>query len=444
MKSTRLLVVVLLMGMCVASWVHLLAGIAATSGSVNSFTEQAEEYRSRKLYELSMESYRKAIEVQESKYLYEELLAAADDYYAESHTSIVRNIVINAYADATAAYPKEASFWERYAQIYIDAESKSSAVRVLQNARNNHVSSEVLTDQWNKIYYAVQTRFEHYESLLTDGNHGFIAENDGLWGSLAADGSRKIETIYSVVSPVGENGEVLCVDEKGENYLFDGNGKMIGRFFADIEECRAYGNGLIPVKISGRRDWCYLNELGEEQFGGFLHAGMFQGGHAAVQLGSGDWCLIGTDGQQDSNSTWQEVCLNNSGAYLIDGRVLLKVDGVWGVYDAKGNEQGDLNADDIDMSWGEYIAFKRGKQWGFADKKGNVVIEPSFDAARSFSGGIGAVCKDGLWGFVNEEGYLVLPYQFADVSYFNASGYCPVSLAEDEGQWRLAKWSVNH
>lgn len=442
MKSTRLLICVLLVVVCFASWGRLLAGIVTTAGNVNRLVQQAEEYRSRRLYELSMNCYLEATEIQNRKSLYEDMLTVAEEFYAETHTSTVRNTLVQAYTAATAAYPKEVSFWERYAQLYIDAGSRSSAVRVLQSARNNGASSTLLTNQWTEIYYAVQTRYERYESLLNDGDSGFLATNNNLWGSLASDGSQKMDMLYTAVSPGGTDGETLCTGEDGENYLFDGNGTMIGRFTADIEEIRAYGDGLIPVKLVGRTDWCYLNELGEEQFGGFLQAGMFQGGRAAVQLDSGVWCLIGTDGQQSSNNTWQEVRLNERGAYLSDNRVLLKTDDTWGIYDSRGREQGHLTADDIDVCRDGYIAFQKSGRWGFADGKGNVVIEPEFDAARSFSGGVGAVCKDGAWGFVDEAGTLVLPYQFSDAAYFNSAGYCPVRFAEEEDYWRLITWSI--
>lgn len=443
MKSTRILVCVLLVVVCVASWGRLLTGILTTSDNVNQLIGQAEEYHEQKLYELSMECYYNAIAIQSKPSLYESLIAVAEEFYAEAHASTVRKILLQAYADATAAYPREASFWEGYAQIYIDADSKSSAVRVLQSARRNRVQSPVLSKQWAETYYAVQTRYERYDKLLPDGHGGFLAANDGLWGTLAADGSRSADMQYAVVSPAGANGELLCTGESGENYLFDGNGIMTGRFIADVEESKAYGDGLIPVRLSGRSDWCYLNEKGEEQFGGFLQAGMFQSGRAAVQLDSGTWCLIGTDGERSSKGAWQEVRLSESGAYLVDGTVLLKTDGTWGIYDSRGNEQGHLNAEEVDACRGGYIAFQRGGRWGFADQKGNVVIEPGFDAAHSFSGGVGAVCNNGMWGFVDETGSLVLDYQFAGASCFNASGYCPVRMVEEE-QWRLIKWSVSH
>lgn len=444
MKSTRALVMIMLAGLCVLSWVHLVTGVAGNSSRIHELVGQAEAYRDRKLYELSAEQYREAIKIQESKQLYENLLAVSEEYYAEVHTSAVRSTVVSAYDEATSAYPKETAFWEGYAQLYMESNDKSGAVKVLQSARNNHVSSDGLNALWNEAYYAVQTRYERYENLLTDGDSGFLAKSEGLWGALDQEGSQVLDIQYVFVGPAGENGERLCISDEGESFLFDKDGKMIGRFTADITDSRAYGSGLIPVKLSGREDWCYLNEYGEEQFGGFLQAGMFQSGKAAVQMDNGSWCLIGTDGQQSSKNTWQEVRLLESGAYLSDGRVLLKTNGVWGIYDSGGKEKGNLNAEDIDAYRGELIAFQKDGKWGFADDKGNIVISPSFDEARSFSGGVGAVRSGELWGFVSEDGNLALPCQFEDAAYFNDSGYCPVCPADETEQWQLISWQVNH
>lgn len=444
MKVTRMAVLTIMVVLCVLSWFNLLTTVFQSQREYRQYIAAAETCAQRKLYELSVDSYKKAAAMKKSQGLYENLIAVSEAYYAESDTHKTYDLLAGVYNEATLAYPKEALFWEGYVKLYLNKGEMNRAASVLKRARSNKVSSEYLNQQWEEIWYAVKLGFQHFDGMSLDCSQDtHVVRNDDRWGTVNSKGEDKLGVIYYSVSPVGSEGCVLCEGEDKEYYLFNANGKMIGRFFSDIEESMGCAEGLIPVRLKGRSDWCYLNSQGEEQFGGFLKAGMFQSGMAAAQLQSGDWCLIGKDGQRQSNGTWEEVRLRENGAYLNGGRVMLKTNGIWGMYDSKGNELGHLAAEDVDIFHGEYVAFKRGGKWGYANMNGEVVLEPSFTMARSFANGVGAVSDGRRWGFVNSEGKLVLDYKYANAGFFNAGGCCPVQ-SEEDGTWRLLKWEVDH
>lgn len=445
MKKTRLAVILVLVVLCAASWLRLGGQVLGKAGRVSALAGQARAYQEQRLYALAADAYLQAIEADPSRELYDALLATCRDYYAEEHTSSVKKKLLAAYESAVAEYPKEAAYWEGYAQVYLDAGSCPNAVAVLEKAAAAHAESETLDAQWRQAYYGYKTLYKAYEQISLREQGGVYAVSEGgLAGTVDAACKPVQEMQYRYVGPAGEDDAVLCVTEDDEVRLFSKKGVMIARFQAPVEEARGYGCGLIPVRLRDRSDWCYLDLNGNEVCGGFAQAGMFQKNTAAAQLPGGEWCLIDTEGSQKSENTWQEVRLDESGRYRQDSVVMLKTDGVWKLYTASGKEKEGFSCQDIDICCdGGYIAFEQGGRWGFVDTDGKVVIEPRYEAARSFSGGVAAVCSGGVWSFIDEAGVCVAEGAFADAGYFSAeSGTCPVMPDDGAGEWRLIAWRV--
>lgn len=61
------------------------------------------------------------------------------------------------------------------------------------------------------------------------------------------------------------------------------------------------------------------------------------------------------------------------------------------------------------------IAVKVDGLWGYLDKNGPMVIEPAWEEAQTFSCGLAAVKQDGKWGYIDREGHLAVSFQFDDV-----------------------------
>ena len=229
MKVTRMAVLTIMVVLCVLSWFNLLTTVFQSQREYRQYIAAAETCAQRKLYELSVDSYKKAAAMKKSQGLYENLIAVSEAYYAEREMN--------------------------------------RAASVLKRARSNKVSSEYLNQQWEEIWYAVKLGFQHFDGMSLDCSQDtHVVRNDDRWGTVNSKGEDKLGVIYYSVSPVGSEGCVLCEGEDKEYYLFNANGKMIGRFFSEIEESMGYAEGLIPVRLKGRSDWCYLNSQGEEQF----------------------------------------------------------------------------------------------------------------------------------------------------------------------------------
>ena len=123
------------------------------------------------------------------------------------------------------------------------------------------------------------------------------------------------------LGPVGQDTAVLCSSYEGESYVFQlSKSLMVGRFMAQVEQANGYGQGLIPVQLKGRSDWCYIDLNGQKYLNGYQAAGMFQNGKAPVQK-DGAWIFVDQTGAQQGDS-YEEIQLTENGSWLVTAYIL--------------------------------------------------------------------------------------------------------------------------
>lgn len=451
MKKTRIVALALLVVVCVAGWAMLSMDVVEDVKAQQNTIAAAQYYRQKKLFQLSLQNYQSAVGSKPTEALYDEYLATCDEYFEDSATANVRGIQQSAYAAAVAEYPERADYWERYAALYYQDGDYDTLVDVLRQASKHIAFNETMTNYWNESYYACNISNVRYDTVTPAGSDGvylgqnFVLDEEGELLPeetetvlFSTDGSELLAS-YRVISPVGQNTVALCADNQGECFVYQlSQSLMVGRFMLPIEQAKGYGYGLIPVRLTGEESWSYIDIDGNVYLNGYQNAGMFQNAKAAVQNAAGEWYLVDESGTAQSE-TYDEILLQENGAWLTNGVYLAKVNGKWNFYDGTGVQQGELNADEVDRNLGDGLAFARGGKWGFALTDGSVVIEPQYDGARSFSNGVAAVCKNGKWGFVNTGNTLVIDYLLDDASYFDASGCC---FVQEEDALRQLSWRV--
>lgn len=444
MKKTRLVALLALVAVCIAGWVVLGLNTMSDVKTQQNTVEAAQYYRGKKLFQLSLQNYQSAIAAKPTEALYEEYLAACAEYYEDKPTANVRSVEESAYAAATAAYPKRADYWEAYAAIYYEDGDYDKLVDVLKSADAAKISfNDTMMQYWNEAYYACNVSNTSYLTVVPAGMDGVYlgwnGEENVLFSSVDGD---LLDQSYTFVGPVGQDTAVLCSNDEGESYVFQlSKNLMVGRFMAQIEQANGYGQGLIPVQLKGRSDWCYIDINGQEYLNGYQAAGMFQNGKAPVQK-DGVWLFVNQSGAQQGDS-YEEIQLSENGSWLVNGVYLAKKNGKWNLYSEAGEQQGALDADEVNLNRGNGLAFAKNGKWGFAANDGTAVIAPEYDAAKSFSGGVAAVCKDGKWGFINGSGTQVIDYLLDEAGYFDANGSCPARLDGSEIV-QMLKWRVEH
>lgn len=444
MKKTRLVALLALVAVCIAGWVVLGLNTMSDVKTQQNTVEAAQYYRGKKLFQLSLQNYQSAIAAKPTEKLYDEYLAACAEYYEDKPTANVRSIEENAYAAAVAAYPERADYWEKYAELYYEDGDYDTLVDVLKSADAAKISfNDTMMQYWNDAYYACEVSNTSYLTVVPAGMDGVYLGWNGEENVLfSGESGELLDQNYTFVGPVGQDTAVLCSNDEGESYVFQlSKSLMVGRFMAQIEQANGYGQGLIPVRLKGSSDWCYIDINGQEYLNGYQAAGMFQNGKAPVQK-DGVWLFVDQSGAQQGDS-YEEIQLSENGSWLVNGVYLAKKNGKWNLYSEAGEQQGALDADEVDLNRGTGLAFAKNGKWGFATNDGNVAIEPQYDGAKSFSGGVAAVCEDGKWGFINGSGTQVIDYLLDEAGYFDANGSCPARLDGSEIV-QMLKWRVEH
>ena len=442
MKKTRLVALVALVAVCIAGWALLGLNTVSNAKTQQNTVAAAQYYRGKKLFQLSLQNYQSAIAAKPTQALYDEYLAVCAEYYEDEPTVNVRNTEEAAYAAAVAAYPERADYWEKYAALYYEDGDYDTVVDVLKSADAAKISfNDAMMQYWNEAYYACNTSATSYESIVPAGMDGvYLGRNGEETVLFSSEGGELLDQDYGFVGPVGQDTAVLCSNNEGESYVFQlSKSLMVGRFMAQVEQANGYGQGLIPVKLKNRSDWCYIDIDGKEYLNGYQAAGMFQNGKAPVQK-DGQWLFVDQSGVQQGES-YEEIQLAENGSWLVNGVYLAKKSGKWNLYSESGEQQGALDADEIDLNRGSGLAFCKNGKWGFATNDGTVAIEPQYEGAKSFSGGVAAVCQNGKWGFINGSGTLVIDYLLDEVGYFDANGNCPAKMDGNEMQQMLS-WRV--
>lgn len=451
MKKTRIVALALLAVVCIAGWAILSMDLLSDVKQQKNTIAAAQYYRQKKLFQLSLQNYQSALGEKATEALYDEYLAACDEYFADSATANVRGVQQSAYAAAVAEYPERADYWERYADLYYQDGDYDTLVGILQQAAKHIALNETMMSYWNESYYACNISNVRYDTVTPAGSDGvylgqsFSMDEEGELLPVETetvlfdtDGGELLSD-YRVIGPVGQSTVVLCSDDKGECFVYQlSQSLMVGRFMLEVEQAKGYGNGLIPVRLTGEESWSYIDIDGNVYLNGYQNAGMFQNAKAAVQNTAGEWYLVDESGEPQSEC-YEEIRMQENGAWLTDGVYLAKKNGKWNFYDETGAQKGELNADDVDRNLGDGLAFAKNGKWGFALTDGSVVIEPQYEGARSFSNGVAAVCKNGKWGFVNTGNTLVIDHLLDDATYFDANGNC---FVREEDVLRQLSWRV--
>ncbi len=435
MRGSKKLTAGLLIALLAIAWVCCFLGIldavdvkSGEGASYDMSISQAEDYMQRGLYQKAIAAYADAVKEENRKEDWAFLLAAYQARYEEDVS--IREDYIASAKEAVAAYGA-LNFYKTLVSLCVEDEDYSTAYQYLTQAIKTGVEDEALLNLYQEVRYAYSFGNADYSFVGALCNGGYIAQSGACYGQLSGTGKTLVKFQYDLMGGLGEDG-VFVFASGEEAGLMDTDGVLQGKLSFVPAEAGVYAEGLAP--ISDGQSWSYYDLLGDCQFGGYLSAGSFDGGLAAVETEEG-WLLINTAGKAAS-PLYEEIRLNRDGSYLSCGLMLAKENGQWQLYDGEQSRIGSFSCDDIDIVTEDgMIAFAQSGVWGFADTEGNILLQPAYAQARSFSNGLAAVWIEGRWGFIAPDGTMVMDAQWLDAGYFSASGTCYVQTAEDS--WTL-------
>lgn len=120
---------------------------------------------------------------------------------------------------------------------------------------------------------------------------------------------------------------------------------------------------------------------------------------------------------------------------IFDNKIIFKNEKYY-IYDIKENILSQAY-DDIDYSYGEYIAVKRGDDWSFIDSKFKELDSPVYSKAKSFSCGV-AMAVDGDHTILIDKGFAVI--RELDIEDMISANKAGISFVKNGEKWKMVKF----
>lgn len=425
-KSRRILAVVLGV-FVIISWAVLINTSSRNLKEYNALLTKASNYTDKKLYQKAIESYESALVIKKNKSIEKKLIKNYELGYKDG--VITEKQFKDSLINACTSFPKTAYYWEKLIQLLVENKQYNDAYQYLNKALNEQVSSKTLESLKKDVCYAYSIKNSGYVSV-TQNTKGYATVYDGTkWGVMKPDGDWLYECEYKFCSPITNSLE-LAVSTDDDIRILDEE-KIVQAYLKDeISDIKGISDNIILTKDDNYRYYDCISE--KYILEKYEQATVFNNDIAAVKQDE-SWNLIDKEGKKISKLNFSDIKIYSDSEFLIEDCFIGANKGKYGIYSSKGKLINELDGKNVDLYYGEQIAYqdKNGK-WGFLDKKNKVVIKPTYEEARSFSNGMAAVKKDGKWGYINKENEVVIDYQFEDAGYFTKEGTAFVSYAENE------------
>nr|MBR4281261.1 WG repeat-containing protein [Clostridia bacterium] len=121
------------------------------------------------------------------------------------------------------------------------------------------------------------------------------------------------------------------------------------------------------------------------------------------------------------------------GQYGVEGAVVVKRDGLYGLLDAKGQEVFPCQWRGINYSYHNLLPVSyNGVTWGVIDMEGNTVLPFQWETVRILEDGSYEVQRGGLWGLLDAQGQQVIPCEYRSIRSLGEGMY-EVGVSTSEG-----------
>lgn len=419
MKLNKPLIIVLVALFTILAVFVAVPAILSTESAYDNYIEQARGFNEKNLCEKAMIAYDNALAEEDSLALRIEM--------ASNFKQGLENGEFNSFYqfsnflyDMLDAYRKEPKAYDTVVQYFFDFNKIEDCVTVLYQAEDFEISTDTINNIREQVRYMCLTTYGSYEDVVFTCDDTYLLKSEKYTlhnnriGSI--DGVR-----YEFATPMIN--DYALVKTADLSYLIAESGIREAYFPNDLTDATGVGESLIAVKTGEK--YSYYDLTGNVVFGEYDYAGRFANGIAPVKNGE-SWFLIGTDGKQIGNMSFEDIKLSQTKDCAQSGLIFAKTNGRYYLYDGTLSKLSDTAFDDADtfIHSGEYAAVKIGDKWGFINASGEMVIDAQYEEARSFSNGLAGI-KDGeFWSFISTKNEKVITGEYSDVNYFNANGYC--------------------
>lgn len=438
MKKINIILIVGFLALCGFAWYSMIGRTINAGNEYDEYIVKADEYVKEGLYHRAIESYEKALKLENSEELSVTIATIYEALYKETPEVVIDNYV--AFLEKTLIkYPANSYIVNSLVPLYRLDNDYEKMYNCVKKAIDKGYKDKKAYNFLREAKYAYDLKGSVYSAIKQSIDGMYSVKFDDGWNVYSDKNGFELIQKYSDVGLYSKEGILAVKDENNfSSRLIDKEGFVYGIFKDTVTDAGVYSEGLIPAKRDGK--YYYYDEYAHEQFGGYAMAGMFQEGKAAVES-DGKWYLIDSKGTIVSEK-YERIILGCGGQYLVDGKVLVKnMDGSYCICNKEMKIITELKYENIDIYTPDgLIAVCQGGKWGFVTTTGEVLIKPVYDEAKSFSNGLAAVKKDDMWGFIDTDNNLVIPYQYSDVGYMDSDGICPVRVDTVTEEDKRIEW----
>lgn len=433
MKNNSLIAIALIAFLAMA-WYRMVLLPAETENSAENLKIEARENAEKGSPELAVKFFDKLLDVKDTLEDRVELLGYYKKCLEEESIEFDDSDIQRFLSETMNLYSGDAEPYEMAMEYWKAAGNMSKCAEVMDTAVIHEAVSDLLRAEYDEIKYSYRVTNSRYGTPMQYSEGIIPMMNGEYWVCFDDRMSPLFERKFDEITICNDgyigvrNGDTvkfLTAGGEVEKVLALGGNQLAG----------AYGNGYVPVVKDGK--YAYMDSEGNRVLEGYDYAGVYCRKRTAV-LSGGAWKVINTAGETVI-SGGAEIVLDESGRCAMAGRIIIKGDGGYTMYNIEGEQVAFIEAQQVE-SFGEdtLAAACRGGKWGYIDTEGNWVLEPMYEGARSFCNGYGAVCEEGKWGFIDRNGELAVECQFEDVSSFTRGGKCMVF---QEGFWRILEFT---
>lgn len=422
-----ILVGVLLLCVCAASWGMVLFGHQQEAEGFAERKAKAEELFDKQIYDDALREYKVCLEIAPGDLFCMERVAELYHLTGQDNSCIAwcERVLRTDPGNRNAALLE--------AQSYDSQKKVRSAISVLRRAKK----AAPLTDEMNTFLLELKGRYEltyfTFSAVfpwffLPDGSQAAtVADEEGL-RIVNSAGKDVLVGSWSFLGQCADDELLFPVKEGDTGYYVDEKG---ARRLVPDKACSAlysFSEGFAPASHDGKAG--YLDKTMKEQRFEFQETLPMSEGHALARKDN-TWFVLDSSLQEVTACPFAEVkkdVYRNSLKYgLIIGRLSQEKETdapQWGLFTPDAVRVGDFVSDDLRLpeEKGAPLAFCREGKWGFVKPDGTVLLDPVFEDARSFSKGLAAVRKDGKWGYVDKTGAWIIPPTFEDAGPFSEAG----------------------
>lgn len=361
------------------------------------YEETGDKFFESEVYDEAILNYRKSIEMVENNQVNKKIINA-----------YLKNFNINEAVKELENISFESDYINKIQsdilKIYLEQNDYRNFNNYLDKV-NEEVNKEYSKNTFNK-FISIGKSYEDikYSPIFND----FIVKKDNKWMIVNKNGRNLNLEKHDIISGIWEDYYTAIDNDCTKIYKTSGiiKSNLKGNFKP------FYENYLIKEDSKGMY---FVNRAGERQSDIYSKATNFSNGKALIF--NDKWKLIDNKFNIIKEIEFKDVKIDEFNNAIYDDKIIFK-DKKYIIYDIKNNKFSE-KYDDIDFSYGEYIAVKKNK-WGYIDQEFNNIIDFKYNEAKSFSLNRGIVKLNGKNYIIDEEG---IEYKIIDEIFpFNKNG----------------------